>query len=137
MWPWERRGTVQKGLSGRGRYYVYRLRYPDSLDFGKNAGKPFYIGKGTGERLLAHERETRAILKSGQKMRLKHKHKVIIQIWDLGHDPIQDVVFRSDDEEEAYQVESGYIDDIGLEHLTNATYGRRPKNKRGGRGHAA
>jgi len=30
-------------------------------------------------------------------------------------------------EQEAYEKESAAIDEIGLEHLTNATYGHRPR----------
>lgn len=123
------RGTIQRVMGvGKGRYYVYRLHYPDDAHvFGHLAGKTFYVGKGTRDRILAHERETRAILKSGRGMLLKHKHKVILSIWDAGYDVVQEVIHRTDDEEEAFLVESEEIDRIGLARLTNATYGRRPR----------
>lgn len=126
------KGTIQRIThSGRGRYYVYRLHYPDDHHaFGLLAGRVFYVGKGTRDRVLAHERETRAILKSGRLMLLKHKHKTIIGIWDAGYDVVQEIIFRTDDEDEAFAVESAEIDRIGLAHLTNATYGRRPRRRR-------
>jgi hypothetical protein len=64
-------------------------------------------------------------------MKMKHKHKVILQIWDAGYDIVQAIVWRTDDEEEVYQVESKLINSYGLERLTNATYGHRPKKRRG------
>lgn len=106
---------------------MYFLDYPNEPEvFGHNAGKTFYVGKGTKDRVLTYEKETRSILKSGRKMKLKHKHKVIIEIWDAGYDVIQQIVYRTDDEQEAYEIESRAIDEIGLEHLTNSTYGHRP-----------
>lgn len=86
-----------------------------------------YVGKGTKDRVLAHEKETRAILKSGRMMRMKHKHKVIHEIWKTGYDVVQQIVYRTDDEQEAYAMEYKAIDDFGLENLTNATYEHRPR----------
>ena len=132
MWPWTK-GTEQTGPGKemRGRYYVYYLRYPhDEEVFGRMAGKVFYVGKGTKERILAHEKETRAILKANRLMLLKHKHKVIIQIWDAGFDVVQEIIYRTDDEEAAYQAEAHGIREIGLAHLTNETPGHRMKMKR-------
>lgn len=132
-WPWTK-GTVQTGQGKEmsGRFYVYHLRYPYDLEvFGHNAGRIFYTGKGSGERLLNHERETRRILKANRLMELHHKHKVIIEIWDAGFDVVQEIVYRTDDEEDAYQAESHHIREIGLDRLTNETYGWRPKRKRG------
>jgi hypothetical protein len=113
-----------------GRYYVYFLRYPDVPEaFGKRAGKVFYVGKGTGKRVASHEAATRAILKNRRLMLLKHKHKVILEIWEGGYQVIQQILGRTDSEDTAYQVESFYIDEFGLENLTNATYGLRPRKR--------
>ena len=128
------RGTTQQHSyhsSRTGRYYVYHLRYPNEPAFGILAGTTFYIGKGTHDRVLQHEAETRRILKSGRMMDLSHKHKTIIQVWDAGYDVWQVIVDRTDDEEEAYQIEAKQIRDFGLERLTNATYGWKPRRKRG------
>lgn len=126
------RGTIQHHRAPEqvGRFYVYELRYPDDSAFGWQAGKTFYVGKGTKDRILAHEKETRRILKSGMFMRLKHKHKVIISIWDAGHDIYQVIVYRTDDEYDAYMHESRLITGYGLENLTNATYGYNPNKRR-------
>jgi hypothetical protein len=89
------------------------------------------VGKGTKDRLAAHQKETRTLLGRNRIVDMKHKHKVILQIWDAGYDVVQAIVYRTDDEEEAYQVEAKLTSGYGLERLTNATYGRRPK-RRGG-----
>lgn len=124
------KGTSQRHIeTGEGRWYVYRLHYPSEDAFGFLAGQVFYVGKGTGNRLLEHEKETRRILKSGHMMYLKHKHKVIIQIWDAGYNVVQEIFYRTEDEDDAYAVESKQIRAFGLERLTNATYGRRPRKK--------
>lgn len=125
------RGTIQHHQTPQtGRYYVYELRYPQEDVFGWMSGKVFYIGKGTRERVLAHEKETRRILKSGRMMNLKHKHKVIIEIWDAGYDVHQVIVYRTDDEYDAYMFESDLIKRVGLERLTNSTFGWNPKRRR-------
>lgn len=111
-----------------GRYYVYELYYPmDVLSFGKNAGRVFYVGKGVNGRVDAHEARVRVILKKNRPMLLKHKDKVIIEIWDAGGQVGQRIVFRSDNEEEAYEAEARLIEYYGIEHLTNATFGRRKR----------
>src|SRR6266851_1768687 len=126
------RGTAQHFPNPHqtGRYYVYELRYPNVAEFGKLADRVFYVGKGSGDRLLQHEQETRRILKSGQMMRMKHKHKAILSIWDAGYDVLQVIVYRTDNETDAYLYESEIINRIGLERLTNETYGWRPRKRR-------
>ncbi|HEX4202720.1 MAG TPA: hypothetical protein VHZ51_00645 [Ktedonobacteraceae bacterium] len=94
------------------------------------AGTIFYVGKGTGKRVASHESATRATMKSHKYMWLKHKHKVILEIQDAGYDVVQEIVGRTDDELRAYETESYYITQVGLQNLTNSTYGYRPKTKR-------
>lgn len=110
-----------------GRYYVYEL-----VDARFEGGRVFYVGKGTEGRMYQHEKDARRLLGQGRRgvMRLQPKHKRIIEIWDDGYKVEYRVVFRTDDEEEAYQAESKRIDHYGLEHLTNETYGYRPKASR-------
>jgi hypothetical protein len=137
---WKLRGKLMLALRGVktidrtpvrfGRWYNYELRYPDEPEvFGWMAGTTFYVGKGTKDRLLEHEKETRRLLKTNP-MKMKHKHKVILSIWDAGYDVVQVVVHRTDDEQEAYEVEAELIRAYGLERLTNATYGHS-RRKRG------
>jgi hypothetical protein len=118
------------GLGKTGQFYVYRLRYPNNPEvFGYLSGSVFYVGKGTKDRVSAHEKQARAILKRGNLMKLSHKHKVIITIWDTGHNVVQEIVGRTDDETVAYEAETEYINYEGLARLTNETYGHRPKPK--------
>ncbi len=125
-----------KGLLGLdhnpfGLYYVYELKDPRY-----SPPRVFYVGKGRDARRYDHEEETRAILGVGKgrdragkrafgsrAMLLKHKHKVIIEIWDAGLEVMHGVVFRSDNPCAALRVEAEYINRVGLERLTNERFG--------------
>ena len=54
--------------------YVYILSKPNF--------KPFYVGKGTGDRVVAHQREALKALKSGAKP--TNKTKEILEAWKTG-----------------------------------------------------
>lgn len=124
------RSSQISNLGKFGKYYVYFKRYPNDPEFfGRRANQIFYVGKGTGNRVSSHEASTRTILKRGRMMRLGHKNKVILEIWDLGFQVVTEIIGRTDDEVLAYEVESQYIRDIGLEKLTNSAYGRKPRKK--------
>lgn len=73
--------------------------------------------------MCQHEVHVRRVLKANKPMRLKHRDKEIIRIWDAGGWVEQRVVGRTDSEEEAYRLEAERIRAYGLEHLTNATFG--------------
>lgn len=94
-----------------GPYYVYVLIDPrdDSI---------FYVGKGMGQRLLAHGYE--AMLRADPGAR-SSKVTRIREIRAAGSEPRIDVVRHGMDEEEAFLVESALIDCLG--HLTNAVRG--------------
>ena len=96
-----------------GPYYVYALIDPrdDSI---------FYIGKGTGLRLLSHGQE--ALLKADPGPR-SGKVARIREIRAAGCEPRIDVVRHGIDEEEAFCVEGALID--CLVGLTNAVRGHR------------
>ena len=115
----------------QGRFYVYMLI--DPRFGGEGEGRVFYVGKGEGDRVFQHEKDTRRLLKRGTKWamsKMSCKHKRILEIWDDGFQVQYSFPFRTNDEEAAYQYESRLIDHFGLEHLTNATYGYRPKSQR-------
>lgn len=88
-----------------GPYYVYVLVDPrdDSI---------FYVGKDTGQRLLAHGHE--ALLKAGPRSR---KIARINEIRASGNEPRIDVVRHGLDEEAALMVEAALIDCV--DGLTN------------------
>lgn len=74
------------------RFYVYLLLRPN--------GKPFYVGKGTGNRIAYHESEAR------NKKCQCHKCKVIRKIWRSGQEVGRQIIFSTSDEMIAYQVEA-------------------------------
>lgn len=97
------------------KYYVYQLIDPrDSL--------PFYIGKGTGNRINQHEKEAKANIDS-------KKCEVIREIESLGLSVIKEKIKFFDDEEKAYLYEKSLIDSIGLNNLTNISGGISKYNK--------
>jgi len=119
LWEWVKEIL---GLEGQkyGRFYVYELRDPRF-----SPPRTFYVGKGTADRIYQHEKDMQRLLKRGRAgvMRLQPKHKRILEIIDDGYSVVYAIIFRTDDEEEAYQVESRRIEHYGLEKLTNETYG--------------
>lgn len=116
-----------------GKYYVYELHYPDDLEvFGRAfAGKTFYVGKGVGSRADQHEANTRATLLRKHPMKLKHKDKIILSIWDMGFEVVKKIVFRSDDENDVLDKEAELIQSYGLQLLSNAVPGRRSRTPAG------
>lgn len=100
-------------------YYVYELVDPRS-------GEPFYIGKGKGSRIDAHEREA----KKGTHSR---KCDRIREIWADKLQVEKNILQRFTDEAEAYATEKAIIEEIGLANLTNVIPGGggvRPPPKR-------
>lgn len=93
------------------------------------ANEIFYVGKGKGNRVFAHEKEANRILRSGRMMELSHKDKVIWRLWQAGMEVAHEIIAYELTEDEAYELESARIREIGLENLTNATYGRRPRTR--------
>jgi len=90
------------------KYYIYAL-----ID--SSNSKPFYIGKGCGDRMFIHERNAR----NGNNDLNKHKYNKILKLISNQVEIKYDVLFRTDNEELAYKTESTIIDEIGLENLTN------------------
>lgn len=90
-------------------YYVYELVDPRN-------NKPFYIGKGKGNRVDQHEKEA-------QKEKSTAKTKLIREIQDAGLLIQKNIVKRFKSENAAYNYEKKLIKKIGLNNLTNITPG--------------
>lgn len=90
-------------------FYVYELVDPRN-------GAPFYVGKGKGGRMLAHERE--AISGSNHP-----KCRRIREVWASGLTIERRIVSRHDIEAEAYAAEGARIREIGLANLCNLVAG--------------
>lgn len=86
------------------RFYVYLLCDPRDATF--------YVGKGIGGRMHEHEKEAERGCEC-------HKCRKIRKIWRLGGQVHKKIVFRTDDEQEAYDYERHLIDQFGLHNLTN------------------
>lgn len=92
-------------------YYVYELIDP-------RTNLPFYIGKGTGNRINHHEKEAR--------QGVAHpKCEVINDIKANGLEVVKNIIKYFVDEEDAYKFERKHIDKIGLDKLTNLAKGGR------------
>jgi hypothetical protein len=103
-------------MAKRKHHYVYALMDPRDL-------KPFYIGKGTGDRMVKH---FTTIPKAIQGAKTSDKFKRIEDIKADGHNATITIVKYYTDEIEALDAEAVMIEKIGLENLTNEL-------KRGGR----
>lgn len=90
-------------------YYVYLYIDPRS-------GKPFYVGKGQGQRALSHlsaEGESRKV-------------RILQELKQQGIMPQIDILAHAlPNEETAFRIEAAIIDLFGLDHLSNAARGWR------------
>ena len=94
-------------------WYVYELIDP-------RTDTVFYIGKGTRNRLDAHEQEAKSGINS-------HKCNKIRSIWEDGHQIVKRKVAQFWDEKAAYEHEAERIAEIGLTNLTNLLPGGVPE----------
>lgn len=101
----------EKSLLSLGDYYVYGLIDPRTNHF-------FYIGKGTGDRVFEHEKESKNSLNSD-----KLKLKTISEINSSGFDVKKVIINSNLTEEEAFASEASlinafnYVDDAGLTNI--------------------
>ena len=124
-------------------YYVYVLLNP------LKSNKVFYVGKGTGQRAGAHERDVDRLLVDEKRKRkqqdeqeknshdedtldfaalgeksLSDKQREILELKNANASPLQVIVGRYETEEEAYAVEAVLIHFMfGYENLTNIASG--------------
>lgn len=99
--------TLEKlGVTKDDKYYVYVYSDPDTK-------KPFYVGKGTGNRCFNHLTQEG----TGEKI------DKIKNILDAGKRPIIEILARNVDENTAFKIEAAAIDLIGISNLTNIQKG--------------
>jgi hypothetical protein len=79
-------------------YYVYLLR---------DGGVPFYVGKGTKDRMYHHAWQAR------KKARNLPVHNKIRKMWREGRDIEYEIVSRTEDDSEAFAIERRLIAEIG------------------------
>jgi hypothetical protein len=90
------------------RFYVYTLARPDA--------RVFYVGKGSGPRVLAHEAEARRDCQC-------RRCRVIRKIWRQGGEVQRTIIFTTDDELTAYAYEAETIALFAAGVLVNKTAG--------------
>jgi hypothetical protein len=90
------------------RFFVYVLA--------RGNANPFYVGKGSGDRVYDHDSEARG----GHQC---HKCRIIRKIWRQGGEVQRYIVFTTDDEAEAYAYEVETIALYGISTLANHSTG--------------
>jgi predicted DNA-binding transcriptional regulator AlpA len=95
-------------VQAKKRHYVYTLAYPD--------GTVFYIGKGSGYRILQHEYDAS---KGYDFHNNPKKCSVIRDIWKQGEQVQKNVVFETDVERDAIIYEWALINMVYQDGLTN------------------
>lgn len=105
-------------------HYVYVLLDPC------NGNQPFYVGKGTGNRVKHHVDEVKALLRKAQSEDdaaiNTEKHKRINNILksNANMQPLEVILARFETAEEAFAVEAIYIHQVfGYDNLTNIASG--------------
>lgn len=97
------------------KYYVYALCDP-TIEWFDNVSpfKPFYIGKGTGNRANKHLTEAKS-----DKIKNEGKHCYLIDLMNKGHDPHIEYIKYFDNENDAYDYEEYLIKLYGRINIDN------------------
>lgn len=96
------------------RIVAQRLGYYVYLYLDPRTNRPFYVGKGKGERVLAH---------LSDKVESEKKYK-LDELSRLGLEPTIEILAHClRDEETALRIEAAVIDLLGLDVLTNKVHG--------------
>lgn len=104
---WEMESRLPPGVAEHLGYYVYLYVDPRTAE-------PFYVGKGVGDRVLAHFGDVRD----------SEKTRVIAELKTAGIEPRLEILAHGlKDAETAFRVEAAVIDVLGLDQLTNAVRG--------------
>lgn len=94
-------------VASRLGYYVYLYVDP-------RTGRPFYVGKGKGQRVLSHLTDPTESTKTG----------TIRELLSLGTAPRLEILAHGiEDEETAFRIEAAVIDLLGIGALTNKVSG--------------
>ena len=106
-WTIEKR--LPPGVAEKLGHYVYLYIHPDT-------GEPFYVGKGKGERVLAHLTDTRD----------SEKTRRIAELRETGRQPKLEILAHGlANEETAFRVEAAVIDALGLHGLRGPSLKRK------------
>lgn len=106
---WNIKSELPPGVAEHLGYYVYLYVDP-------RTGEPFYVGKGIGDRVLAHFGDVRD----------SKKTRLISELKSAGISPRLEILAHGlKDEETAFRIEAAVIDALGLDQLTNAVRGWR------------
>ena len=98
---------IQPEVADHLGYYVYLYIDP-------RTGKPFYVGKGVGRRVLAHLSEDADSAKT----------QTLAELSNLGLEPRLEILTHGlKDQETAFRIEAAVIDLFGLASLTNEVRG--------------
>lgn len=106
---WDLESHLPPGVAEHLGHYIYVYVDPRS-------GEPFYVGKGVGERVLAHFGDVRD----------SRKTRLISELQSAGISPQLEILSHGlKDEESAFRIEAAVIDALGLDSLTNEVRGWR------------
>lgn len=106
---WDIENRLPPGVAEHLGHYVYIYVDPET-------GDPFYVGKGIGERVLAHLADERDSAKTRR----------IAELRDSDRQPRLEILAHGlKDDETAFRVEAAVIDALGLGSLTNQVSGWR------------
>jgi len=109
-------------------FYIYFLRRSDKEDpLELNKGQPFYVGKGSNDRIGSHRKDAK-MYQNGNLDYKCLKNSIIVSLWNSSLDFEEEVIFNHLTEQEAFKYEIQIIAiygriDLGTGCLANMTDG--------------